>query len=592
VEGLSRTFASTLVASLSLAATAAAAPPSARPSLLVLDSYGGKWETARQLTNALRRDVRTDGGITPEFVELPLRASSEDDRSLDPSLLAYVRKLFREAPPSAIVTLGRAAARVVSANRAELFPETPSLVLYCIEHDIADIAVGPRDGFVTYGYDVDWALRALLAPFPRTRNLLVVLGHTAEERRLQAGFGPFFAQALPQLTVRWTTDMTFEELGEAVAHQPPDSLVVYTSFDRDATNHRVEDALAFPVVAERSNAPVAAVYEDKMGAGAYATAHARRDRYEAEAVHAVDAILRGADPSTVRIAPPASMGAAYDAPVLARWGGDAARVPEGSKIVNAPASFWSSYGRFIVLGLAVIALQGSVIVGLVRSRQRLRREQRASAELRRRVITAQEDEQRRLARELHDDVAQRLGRLAFDAARLALPGADTAALARGMRETIAELGADVSAMSYRLHPATLEDLGLEEALRRECAELAQRDRLDVHFAGRAPRACVSPEAELTLFRVFQEALRNAARHAQASLVQVTLAVVDDRLQLAVRDDGVGIAARDATDARPRLGLASMRERAALVGGAVDIESEVGAGTSVVAWVPLAERISA
>jgi signal transduction histidine kinase len=560
-----------------------------RPSLLVLDSYGGKWETARQLTNALRRDVRADSGITPEFVEVPLRARSEDDGTLDPSLLNYVRQLFREAPPSAIVTLGRAAARIVAANRGELFPETPSLVLYCIAPDLAEIALGPRDGFVTYGYDLDWAIRAILAPFPRTRHLFVVLGHTAEERRLRAAFTPFFALAFPTLDVQWTTDLTFDELGDAIARQPPESLVVYTSFDRDATNHRVEDALAFPVVAERSNAPVAAVYEDKLGAGVFATAHARRDAYEAEAIRAVSAMLRGTDAAALRRSPPTAMGASYDARVLARWGADTAQLPAAATVMNRPESFWRSYGRFIVLGLVIIAVEGSIIVGLVRSRRRLRREQLASAALRRRVITAHEDEQRRLARELHDDVAQRLGRLAFDAARLTQEGADTASLARGMRETIGALGADVSAMSYRLHPATLEDLGLEEALRRECADLARRETLEVHFAGRAPREGLTRECELTIFRVFQEALRNAARHAQASLVQVTLATVDERLQLAVRDDGVGIAARDAGEDRPRLGFASMRERVALVGGAIDIESEPGGGTSVVAWVPLASR---
>lgn len=162
-----------------------------------------------------------------------------------------------------------------------------------------------------------------------------------------------------------------------------------------------------------------------------------------------------------------------------------------------------------------------------------------------------------------------------------------ASLSAEMRETLASLSADVSAMSYRLHPATLEDLGLEEAVRRECASFRRREGMEIHFTGCVDRQRVSREVALALYRVLQESLRNVSRHAKASHVQVTLMAMGARVQLAVRDDGTGSVPGSAGSPGPHLGLASMRERMALVGGEVAVESEPGAGTSVVAWAGLA-----
>jgi len=200
-----------------------------------------------------------------------------------------------------------------------------------------------------------------------------------------------------------------------------------------------------------------------------------------------------------------------------------------------------------------------------------------------RLITAHEDERQRLARELHDDLTQRLARLAIDAGRME-SAADAPEGVRPLREGLVRLSEDVHALSYRLHPSVLDDLGLVEALKAECDRVARGGELRVEVKASAVPAALPAEVSLCLFRVAQEALSNAARHAHASAVTVLLAPSGKGLQLAVSDNGSGFDP-DRPRERASLGLASMRERVRLLQGEFDIESTPGRGTTVVAWVP-------
>jgi len=172
------------------------------------------------------------------------------------------------------------------------------------------------------------------------------------------------------------------------------------------------------------------------------------------------------------------------------------------------------------------------------SRDALEVSHREIQQLAGRLLTAHEDERKRLARELHDDLTQRLARLAIDAGRMEIAAAAPAGM-RPLREGLVRLSEDVHAMSYRLHPSVLDDLGLVEALKAECDRVARHGELRVDVETSAVPAALAAEASLCLFRVAQEALSNAARHAGASAVTVLLAPSGKGLQLAVSDNGSG-----------------------------------------------------
>jgi len=199
------------------------------------------------------------------------------------------------------------------------------------------------------------------------------------------------------------------------------------------------------------------------------------------------------------------------------------------------------------------------------------------------LISAHEDERRHLARELHDDLTQRLARLAIDTGRMeSAPNMSEGV--RRLREDLVRLSEDVHAMSYRLHPSVLDDLGLVEALKAECDRVARHGEMRVVVDASAMPSALSAAASLCLFRVAQEALNNAIRHARASAVSVLLSPRSHGLELAVSDNGKGFDPSRARD-HASLGLASMRERVRLLQGKLDIESTLEHGTTVVAWVP-------
>jgi signal transduction histidine kinase len=224
--------------------------------------------------------------------------------------------------------------------------------------------------------------------------------------------------------------------------------------------------------------------------------------------------------------------------------------------------------------------------GVLRDVTQDRQAEEALRNLSRRLIRAQEDERALLARELHDDVTQRLAVLAIDVSRaeLAAPHGAQAELMRSVHAQLVRLSEDIHALAYQLHPSILEELGLVEALRAECERRGRQGRLAVATDLESSAVVAGKEAQLCLFRIAQEALNNVARHAGTGAASVTLRQADGGILLAIHDEGVGF-----DPAFPRqghsLGLASMHERVQLVNGTLDIESAPGHGTTVVAWVP-------
>ena len=203
--------------------------------------------------------------------------------------------------------------------------------------------------------------------------------------------------------------------------------------------------------------------------------------------------------------------------------------------------------------------------------ERIESERRDSAL---RALAAQEDERRRIARELHDEVGQ-----ALTAAMLRLDRAEAEEAKEGLREALEE----VREIASRLRPEALDDLGLGNALRALVASVARDARLDVMPEIAADVPTLTPEQELVVYRVAQEALTNALRHADAGALRFSLRADGDEVVLVVEDDGRGFDPRRVPNAS---GIRGMRERALLVRGRLDLDSAPGRGTVVRLRTPL------
>jgi len=214
------------------------------------------------------------------------------------------------------------------------------------------------------------------------------------------------------------------------------------------------------------------------------------------------------------------------------------------------------------------------------------------ARLARRLLQAQEEERARLARELHDDISQRLALLAIEVVQLSemLPASaiEARAFAATVRQDIAQLGSDVQALSHRLHASALEVYGLVNATERLCRQLRARHQVRIEFVARDVPAVLDSIVALNLFRILQEAIANAFKHSGAGALSVMLHGTPQHLRLTVADDGRGF---DVSRAKAGLGMITMRERVGLVGGELSLESRPGEGTRLTASVPMSAAMT-
>jgi signal transduction histidine kinase len=205
-----------------------------------------------------------------------------------------------------------------------------------------------------------------------------------------------------------------------------------------------------------------------------------------------------------------------------------------------------------------------------------------------RLLVAQEVERRRIARDLHDDLGQKLALLAIevDAFKAAPPPEDgrLERLLRWLSDSIAEISSDVHGLSHRLHPARLETLGLVTSIDSLCRDIADKHGIDVDFRRVGEPPPRHDHVSLHLYRIVQEALHNVVKHSWAQHVLVELSVSQQAVDLRVVDHGRGFQMNGRTS--EGLGLVSMRERARLAGGQISIQSAPGCGTSLNVSLPL------
>jgi signal transduction histidine kinase len=207
----------------------------------------------------------------------------------------------------------------------------------------------------------------------------------------------------------------------------------------------------------------------------------------------------------------------------------------------------------------------------------------------RRLIEAHEEERTWIARELHDDINQRIALLAvnLDHLKRDLPVSAVAISGRlaKMVEHVAELGSDVQALSHRLHSSKLQYLGVAAAASSFCKEVSEKWEVEVDFHFEGVPKNLSQDIALCLFRVLQEALQNAVKHSESRHFDVLLVGASSAIELTVRDSGIGFDPEDAIKGRG-LGLVGMKERLRLVAGELSIESRLRIGTTIHARVPL------
>ncbi len=450
--------------------------------------------------------------------------------------------------------------------------------------------LGGREATVALENDPAAPVETALQLLPHTENLVVIIGSSPLERFWRAEIGRLLAPYEKRLRISWLEGLPLDEIRHRVAALPPNSAIYFALYlvDRDGVPYPQDRALA--AIHAAAKAPIFGLFDSQLGLGVVGGRLMPLRQTGSLIASAAARLLAGEPPASVRLPPVGPTALLFDARELEEWHIPKSRLPQGSEVLFVSGSTWKAY-RWPFLGiLAVAGLQAILIGYLLAHRARRREAELEVRALHGRLLTAYEQERRRLARELHDDVTQRLARLAIDAAQVERLGATAAGTDRlqEMRVELSRLGHDVHALSRRLHPSILDDLGLAEAVRSEAERFAETGfvAVDLHLED-VPEG-VPADVGLGLYRVAQEAMRNVQQHSHATRVEIGLQPKAGGIELLVADNGAGFDP-DSLGSRHGIGLVGMRERLHLVGGWLKIESEVGHGTKVRAWAPLTER---
>jgi signal transduction histidine kinase len=319
------------------------------------------------------------------------------------------------------------------------------------------------------------------------------------------------------------------------------------------------------------------------------------NREDLEVVSAPDAIGR------------LSLGASFASTVAAQALRDEIEAMDGDGTLTRIADQWGSFSavslgvieelsavrranHILIAGIAALAV-AIVVIGLLA--MRLRRERNIGLRLSDKLLSTQEEERSRIARDLHDDLGQRVAGLSIGLSNLkrlmGKTGEKHYPQVDQLSEQVSTVAESLRTMSHSLHPATLQYAGLVPSLQTLCREITDSTGLNISMEADTMPGQIPDQVALCLYRVAQEALQNVTRHSGANEAVVRMEVVDQALQLSVSDSGRGFAASSRNIGG--LGIISMKERVKMLNGTLNVETQPDRGTKVLALVPLGGRVA-
>jgi signal transduction histidine kinase len=543
------------------------------------------------LDQGFRSTLTTELKDQVEFFTESMNLSQFNDQHYADVLAAHYARKYRSRQPDLVVAVMGPSLTFLLRHGQDIFPGVPIVFCGADAADIQDVALpGHVTGVLVqrvFSPTLDIALRLQ----PETRHAFVIGGTSPFDRHLQDQARREFRLFESRVSIEYLTDLPMADLLKVVQRLPPKSIILYLSLFRDGAGQAFVPHDVSSELSAAANAPVYIFVDRYLGGGpvgGYLYSVARHGTVAAEVAARV---LRGDTPSSIPTGQLSSSLNMFDGRQLERWGLVTRLLPEGSIVEFIEPSVWARYNLYIIGIAAILFAQAVLIISLLLQRSWRRRaeaELRASVDrirdLGRRLLTAQEEERARIARELHDDVSQQLVILKMDLQALGstVQDGDASLVSEDLQRTD-DILASVHALSHRLHPTRLRLIGLVAALESLTSELSRPGVLVVFTHDDIPSP-LPPDVTLCVFRIAQEALHNALKHSHARNISLHLRHDRRGLELTVVDNGHGFDA--ASISGKGLGLLSMRERAEVIGGTFEVQSSPHTGTTIELRVPL------
>jgi signal transduction histidine kinase len=377
---------------------------------------------------------------------------------------------------------------------------------------------------------------------------------------------------------------------------PHETIVLPISYTRDLKGNIYYTRDVVASLSRVSNAPIYAMADTNVGSGAVGGYVVDFEKMGSVIADIVLQTLGGR--TAAQISVPAESAAAYmfDARQLKQWGFSENDLPTGSTVLFKTTSVWEQYRWRIVGTIALVVAQFFLILGLLILQRKHARAEAALRDMTGQLLESQDDERRRIARDLHDGTGQHLSGMALSIGQVLAdfpPGHERLRqLLQASHLASRQALEEVRTVSYVLHPPILDGLGLVAALRWYFDGLQKRTPLKVVFDEPTDLPPLSSEVERALFRITQESINNVLRHSGASSVIVTLANRGKTVALEINDNGTGMSPEQLAQMRglasPGVGIAGMRERVRQLNGKFTITS-VANGTQLYVSLPVEQE---
>jgi signal transduction histidine kinase len=512
----------------------------------------------------------------------------------EPAVRDFFRRKYASRNFDVVLATTNAMVDFVNKYRDELFPGA------AVVYSAGSPRPGPKTTGVLVPMDLKSTIDIAIQLHPDLRHVFVVSGVSEADRFYQDLARAQFRAFDGRLDFTYSSGLAMPDLFRRLADMPPHTIVYFLSLFDDGHGSKFSELKALDQVAAVASVPTYSWVDSSAGHGHVGGSVLNVEGVARLVANAALRVLKGESPESIPTREIDGNVARFDWRQLHRWGISETRLPTGSLVKFREPSFWDQYKFYITGATSVLVLQTVLIAGLLVHRARRRRVENALREseaalrvsndqnqdLAGRLITAQEDERRRIARDLHDDFNQRLALLSVQVELLS-EESDIEAGARSGRiaAQLRELSSDVHKLSHQLHPVKVEQLGLVTAAQSWCDDLAKQSGLRIEFSARDVPADLESGISLCLYRVIQESLRNVVRHSHATAARVELTRDTDGLRLTITDEGQGFDVNETTHTGG-IGLVSMQERMRLLHGTIAVSSNRGQGTKVEAMVPL------
>jgi signal transduction histidine kinase len=474
----------------------------------------------------------------------------------------------------------------------DLWPTTP-IVFSAVDPREIPPTLPPNITGVTGSLDFSSSVDLALSLQQDLKHVFYIGGATQQELGRRAIVEQDFKHFADRLDFVYLNNLPLSAMLKQLASVPPHSMVLFTTLFRDAHEEPFVSARVCSAIADSSRAPVYGVFETYLGCGIIGGAIFDIDANVRQAAAIGIRILNGEPVKNIHVETGPSNKYVVDWRQLKKWGISERNLPRGTTVMYRETNVWISYKKYILVAIAALLIQSALIVLLVIHMRRSKRSTVTVRRLTRRLIKTGEQERSHIARELHDDLGQRLSLVAVQLAQIHKLDKNVGDPVNDpVQNTLDELNtviSDVHNLSHSLHSTKLEHLGLHAALNDLCHKLVKLYNIPIDLVSTGIASVVTPEIALSFYRVAQEALYNAVKHSAASKIQVSLSEDNKHLRMIVKDNGIGF---KSTDQMQGLGLATMGERMSIVSGHLSIASNPFEGTTISAQAPLKTQVEA